>query len=503
MEQTDAIPVRTLFARTIETLASLVEKRPTKERAAIRKAIATLRATQGHAEAAQSESQIASSLDALDAQPRLAAGIVEPESHSKAVLRAWGADLEQRRRAAGLSRVVLAQRAGISESTLRNVEKGRRPPTRTTLMHLQSVPELRIDPTPIGEHLAGRPKHVQEFAPNCWLAPEFDALKLHREMTMLLNGRGGHIEQTFLYLDHHSAAAWCAFAEQESYARVRSAMQLDQVAERIVDAVGNVGLDVIGLGSGDGRDEVRLTQCLLERAPNRNLRLYLLDISQPLCSAAYRHAAEVLGDERSVSVYAIQGNFYNLQRYTSLLHAPARSHRRRVICMFGNTFANLQNEILFVRSSLVGFAPGDLLLLTAPATMAPASEPQKILALDPRLSGRVNSGMGLSRHDEQLVNVLRRHISSVKSVDLNAVLDLDACTVPGSYAADVRATVKTVGGETKQFSVYYSKRYDREQLDCKMCKEGWAPVASWRFAEDQHPRLLLLYQRTRPSCDDE
>ena len=148
MEQTDAIPVRTLFARTIETLASLVEKRPTKERAAIRKAIATLRATQGHAEAAQSESQIASSLDALDAQPRLAAGIVEPESHSKAVLRAWGADLEQRRRAAGLSRVVLAQRAGISESTLRNVEKGRRPPTRTTLMHLQSVPELRIDPTP-------------------------------------------------------------------------------------------------------------------------------------------------------------------------------------------------------------------------------------------------------------------------------------------------------------------------------------------------------------------
>ena len=58
---------------------------------------------------------------------------------------------------------------------------------------------------------------MQEFAPNCWLAPEFDALKLHREMTMLLNGRGGHIEQTFLYLDHHSAAAWCAIAEQDAY----------------------------------------------------------------------------------------------------------------------------------------------------------------------------------------------------------------------------------------------------------------------------------------------
>ena len=103
MELTDAIPVRTLFARTIETLVGLVEQRPPRERAAIRKAIATLRATQEHAEAAQGDTQPASSLEPLDAQPRLAAGIIEPESHSKAVLRAWGTDLEQRRKAAGLS----------------------------------------------------------------------------------------------------------------------------------------------------------------------------------------------------------------------------------------------------------------------------------------------------------------------------------------------------------------------------------------------------------------
>ena len=63
-------------------------------------------------------------------------------------------------------------------------------------------------------------------------AGEFDALKLHREMTMLLNGRGGHIEQTFLYLDHHSAAAWCAIAEQDAYTSARMAMPMGQVAER-------------------------------------------------------------------------------------------------------------------------------------------------------------------------------------------------------------------------------------------------------------------------------
>ena len=47
----------------------------------------------------------------------LAAGIVEPESTESWVLKAWGADLEQRRKSAGLTRKVLADRAGFSEST--------------------------------------------------------------------------------------------------------------------------------------------------------------------------------------------------------------------------------------------------------------------------------------------------------------------------------------------------------------------------------------------------
>ena len=499
MEQTEHIPVRTLFAGTIQILDRLIKQSPPVRRDELRAARATLRSSLIDAE----RTELPMTDVEAAAQIQLAAGIVEPESTEQTVLRAWGEDLEQRRQAAGLSRKVLADRAGISESTLRNVEKARRPPTRTTIMHLQSVPELRIDPSPIGNQIISRRQPTQDFAPNCWLAPEYDALKLHSELTMQLNGRGGHIEQTYLYLDPTSAAAWCSFADQDSYTRVRSSMQLGRVAERIAELTGPVGLDVIGLGCGDGKDEVRLTQRLLEHNQNRNLRLYLLDISQPLCSAAYRHAAEVLGDESSVSVYAIQGNFYNLQRYTTLLHTPERSHRRRVLCMFGNTFANLHNEIMFVRSSLIGFAPGDYLLLTVPETMASAQEPEEILRKDPRLSGRVTSGMGLSRHDEQLIGVLRRHIAGVTSIELSSVLDLDACPVPGSYAADVRATAKTTSGETKQFSVYYSKRYDREQLDCKLCKEGWEPVGHWRYAEDQHPRLLLLYQRTRQGCNEQ
>ena len=50
---------------------------------------------------------------------------------------------------------------------------------------------------------------------------------------MLLNGCGGHLEQTYLYLDHSSAAAWCSIAEQEVYKIARTLMPIGRVAERI------------------------------------------------------------------------------------------------------------------------------------------------------------------------------------------------------------------------------------------------------------------------------
>jgi transcriptional regulator with XRE-family HTH domain len=229
VEQLDAIPVRILFLGTIDALSDLLKKCPPKQRDALRRAVATLRETLPQAEKEQAacpQADVATEL-------HLSAGIIEPESTESRVLKAWGKDLEQRRKAAGLTRKVLAERAGISESTLRNVETARRPPTRMTIMHLQSVPELRIDPSPIGQHITGRRQRVQDFSPNCWLAPEYDALKLHNELTMQLNGRGGHIEQTYLYLDHPSAAAWCAIAEQEVYTTARNLMPLGRVAERI------------------------------------------------------------------------------------------------------------------------------------------------------------------------------------------------------------------------------------------------------------------------------
>ncbi len=57
-------------------------------------------------------------------------------------------------------------------------------------------------------------------------------------------------------------------------------------------------------------------------------------------------------------------------------------------------------------------------------------------------------------------------------------------------------------GEIKQFSVHNIKRYDQALLDATMNEEGWRPVEHWRYAEEYHPRLLLLYERVRSGTDE-
>jgi hypothetical protein len=191
---------------------------------------------------------------------------------------------------------------------------------------------------------------------------------------MQLNGRGGHLEQTYLYLDRSSAAAWCSIAEHEIYTTARNAdADSDRVAERFRGA---------SRSGRARRDWTRLWRWQRRGSTDAATARAFISNQQSATVPARHQPAPLLveltgtppscsGDRPSVSVYAqSRGTFHNLQRYTPLLHTQERAHRRRMVCMFGNTFANLQNEIMFVRNSLLGFAPGDFLLLNVPAAMA-------------------------------------------------------------------------------------------------------------------------------------
>jgi len=410
----------------------------------------------------------------------------------------FGQRVAAARRAAGLNRRDLSQRTGLAEKTIWNVEVGSNIPTHATVLRLLSVKELGLS----SDEVPWQEKSFPDFGatPNCWIAPGYEPLKLFAELFDVLNGPGGTVEQTFVYLDHQSAVNWYELCNQSFYAaKYRARLPLDVMARRVLEHCGHGRLDVIGLGSGDGKQESRLVEHLLDWADearkSADFRLYLLDVSQPLLSAAYQHAAQTIGRRRGVLVQAIQGNFHSWPRYTQLHHTAERGHRRRLVSLIGFTIGNLENEARFFQHTLVGLAPDDLLLLDVLNASADPENPEEVRRKDPAFSNGPSA-----EHRRWLTGPLVRYCQDLQSVDIEYAL-ATACTVPGSYAIDVMANVELRDRRRRRFALHRFKRYDPKRLSEMMRHLGWDMLSESSYGPDVNNPVatLMLFRKLAPS----
>ncbi len=402
-----------------------------------------------------------------------------------------GALLKERRKAARLSRKTLAQRTGFSESTVKNLENGRHQPTQHTLSLLLSVPELNLRPDDLFS-VAVAPPPLPVIAMNSYLAPGTDPMQAVADIQKRLQGEGGSLEQSSLYLDPAGAAAWYAVANVPAYAARRELQHLGDVAAAVLQQVGTAGLDVIGLGCGDGHKEVRLVQHLLADPEPPAIRLFLLDLSQPLLAHAFRTASQNL--PRGASAFAIQGNFHHLPLYMGVMERLGA--RRRLLCLFGGTFGNLDNEVRFLRHNLQGLEPGDLLLLHVGRCYAPCDQPEAVRRLDPQLNGTTpHEVQALER--QWLTGPLERYGRQVgdplPELEVESRFDNTSCVVPGSYAIEKAVLVKEPGRLPRRFVVTYVKRYEPIGLAGCMNELGWKPLAIYDQEVGNH--LLALFQQ--------
>ena len=230
------------------------------------------------------------------------------------------------------------------------------------------------------------------------MCPSYEPVREVAAVGRLLNGAGGHVEQTNAYLDPQSAAAYLALCQQNPIiSGLRARTPLAEAARRIIATSGPVDLQLIALGPGDGVLEVRLLQHLAEAAHTPSLDLCLLDISQPLLSCALKHADDFLKDRSQVRVWGMQCNFYDLPLYSHLLTTRATKKRQRVFCMLGGTMADLDNEPRFFQHSLQACDQGDLLLLDMQVARGSCFEADEIKKRDKAWgSWFVSSSCGLA-----------------------------------------------------------------------------------------------------------
>jgi transcriptional regulator with XRE-family HTH domain len=398
-----------------------------------------------------------------------------------------GSRLRRARQERNLSARALSLLAGLSGNTVQMVEDGKRLPGVDTAERLATALGVSKNWLTFGEGPESRDEVIY------WIAPGFDGLKMVEELHTLVSGPGGHIEQSYKYLDPSDALAWRSLLRQPRYASIVEGMPIHDIADYVLEnAVGRTGLDLVGLGVGTARQEARLVSRLLDREYT-DLRLFLLDISQPLLNDACKTAHEMLAGYPAVRLYAINGNFHHLQSYERIFQTTHR--RQRLLTMFGYTFGNLDNEIGFMRSSLSGMAPGDLLLLDVPLAHAPAEDDAEIERKDPALVSRNQPEFmrQLAKQAEFNVGPLRRYYGEASQIDLGVSLDKHSCVIPGSYAIHLFATLRTRGSEQKNFSLAYIKRYDPERLAAQLRTEGWELVEFWRYGGNYN--VLGLFRR--------
>ena len=393
-----------------------------------------------------------------------------------------------RRQELGWSQKQLAERAGLSAKHIARIEHGVEPGA-SALASLLGVSELGLLPTQRVE-----PLDLPATAPNWWIAPDYLPLRMLHDLRRQLQGSGGALVQASLYLDHQSAEEFLACVQRPDYLHAyRQLLPLDAAVKHIKECVRSAGVDVIALGPGDGILETQLVEKIASDAKN-DIRFYLLDISHPLLSMAFRHAEDTFASKRGVFVCAMHGNFFHLSRYPQLHYRPTQAHRRRLYTMLGFTFANLENERHFLQQSLSGAAEGDLLLVDLNLAQGAPDDVETLRKKEPSLSnGALDDIMA-----RWLSGPIRRYAEDVTKVDTFVRLD-PYCPIPGSYALEFVASCHLGKTQRKEFALVHARRYQVEPLSGALRSIGWATVAALKFGgtSREPTHALMLFQRMR------
>lgn len=159
------------------------------------------------------------------------------------------------------------------------------------------------------------------------------------------------------------------------------------------------------------------------------------------------------------------------------------------------------NEIRFVRNSLTGSVPGDLLLIDVPLALADPDDPEELRKHEPGLAAKRSPEVQRQLHRQEAFNLgpIQRYAQDLAEVEFEVELDKTSCVVAGSYAIQMVARVVFGDGTTKSFSLGYIKRYNAERLATQMRREGWDLQQSWSYGNEY--AMVCLFRKLESQRD--
>lgn len=371
--------------------------------------------------------------------------------------------VRRRRGQAELLLEELAKRAGLCKNTIHNIEHSAHVPSPETLRRLFNVSELGLSPVDL------QPPAPPDWSPNSWVSQDYNPVQMIAELQRLVNGPGGSIEQTFLYLDGQSASDWLSICSTETFSdSFRKTRPLQEVAAQVNQLTRGFPLDVNALGPGDGKSEIAFVSHLLDVASEPGMRLQLLDISHPLLVASLTLAAQTFAG-RPLYLIALHADFHKLSMSEPMQAGAEAATRRRVYTLLGYTLPNLENEVKFFESLSACAAPGDVCVVDIQTAYADSDDPDEIRAKDPAFSN-----MPPPNYLKFGTGPLWRYGRGIRDIRCHFELGME-CLIPGSYEINLIAKVEMLTGQEKRFVLGRFKRYDPKRLGESLRARGWIP----------------------------
>jgi transcriptional regulator with XRE-family HTH domain len=392
----------------------------------------------------------------------------------------FGPLLRSRREAAALSRAELADKAHLSPSTLEQLERGARRPSRTMLQRLLQVPELAWTPDERAR-LQERPLERPARPLNALLTPHARLAREAATIPFLRAAPRTVMRPVWAYLGPASAHAYRRFRARSVEAQAL-ASALSALAPQLRSHLRPLPLELLALGVGDGTHDVFLTQHLLDLAvPLRSVCLQ--DLSEPLLAHAYLHAVERVPPD--IEVWALLADLEELSMHAEVLRAPGC---HRLVLLLGGTLGELEDELRFLRYGLSFCRPGDLLVLDVPVAASPSSGEISEQEED-------EAHRRLAELRPWLMTVLAPHIPDAS---LSWAVRLERKeTLSGSYAWCVDAALP---GEStpRTFEVYRFKRYTPALLTQRLAALGWEQLAVHPYGSPARAELQVYCRRELP-----
>ena len=372
---------------------------------------------------------------------------------------AFGLLLRDRRNLLAWSRVKLAKRAKLSDSTIKFIETGRHKVSRATLLRLFEISELRLSWADLSDEREPATQGITP--PGIIVSGDCTPLAAVADLRRFFDGAGGYMPQAYAYADCYSAAAYLKLSEADCW----SAATVDKLTALVLSSAHTDAVQLVALGVDAGKVDALTCALLADRRCKRVDRC-LVDSSLPLLTHA-------VISQRLPGAWGVLGPVLELPLLSADIARvrPPGSRRLWVAFALGDLD---ESEDRFFRYGLAAAAiAGDLLLLDV---ALPDAAPAAVASVGLR------SWLG---------GLVARHCPDSTHIAITATTHRPASVV-ASAMVDVVATVRTGNRQERAFSVFRSRHYQPDALGALLGGLGWRHIETIEHGD----RAQMLFQRS-------